>query len=348
MKESIFLTGYNQTNLQISKESKILGWMQNSKRKEIANGDYVFVYNIDNKRIECVFRIDSKSENNELIWKDEKDSNSVRYKNRWNADLISDSLDIDRSEILNYSPFNKDVNRFNLLIRNPFPNFLDDKYNDFCSFLLTKIPTKEAISTPKNNDMDMNLDAKQYFLIQVNERGSQNILENNTYRHLRWFDVPKDIDHGKVKEGDVLLVYFTRNSIKYKQSLKKIFVVNSVTGDKTTFNVKELKDLQGISLHDIKNAIEEGKISNSFNKLDQQGFNIKQISESDYNAVLSLDNDLYPSSGKHVDNNKKLTFVAKWSRQGEEKRILIVPIEHHAAIEKMKNPLKVTVEEIVE
>jgi hypothetical protein len=106
--------------------------------------------------------------------------------------------------------------------------------------------------------------------------------------------------------------------------------------------------LQGISLHDIKNAIEEGKINNSFNKLDQQGFNIKQISESDYNAVLSLDNDLYPSSRKHVDNNKKLTFVAKWSRQGEEKRILIVPIEHHAAIEKMKNPLKVTVEEIVE
>jgi len=72
LKESIFLTGYNQTNLQISKESKILGWMQNSKRKEIANGDYVFVYNMDNKRIECVFRIDSKSENNELIWKDEQ------------------------------------------------------------------------------------------------------------------------------------------------------------------------------------------------------------------------------------------------------------------------------------
>jgi hypothetical protein len=45
---------------------------------------------------------------------------------------------------------------------------------------------------------------------------------------------------------------------------------------------------------------------------------------------------------------KKMTFVAKWSRQGEEKRILIVPIEFHTAIEKMKNPLKVTVEEIIE
>lgn len=45
---------------------------------------------------------------------------------------------------------------------------------------------------------------------------------------------------------------------------------------------------------------------------------------------------------------KKLTFVARWSRQGDEKRILIVPIEHHDSIEKMKNPLKVTVEEIIE
>jgi len=305
LKESIFLTGYNQTNLQISKESKILGWMQNSKRKEIANGDYVFVYNMDNKRIECVFRIDSKSENNELIWKDEKDSNSVRYENRWNADLISDSLGIDRSEILNYSPFNKDVNRFNLLIRNPFPNFLDDKYDDFCSFLVTTIPTKESISTPKNNDMDMNLDAKQYFLIQVNERGSQNILENNTYRHLRWFDVPKDIDHGKVKEGDILLVYFARNSIKYKQCLKKVFLVDSVSGDKTTFNVKELKDLRGISLQDIKTAIDGGKIGNSFEKLGQQGFNIKQISESDYSAAISLDNNLYRSDDNNELNEKK-------------------------------------------
>ena len=45
---------------------------------------------------------------------------------------------------------------------------------------------------------------------------------------------------------------------------------------------------------------------------------------------------------------KKLEFVAKWSRQGDEKRILIVPIQHHASIEKMKNPLKVTVEEIID
>jgi hypothetical protein len=45
---------------------------------------------------------------------------------------------------------------------------------------------------------------------------------------------------------------------------------------------------------------------------------------------------------------KKLVFVARWSRQGDEKRILIVPLEFHASLEKMKNPLRVTVEEIID
>ena len=45
---------------------------------------------------------------------------------------------------------------------------------------------------------------------------------------------------------------------------------------------------------------------------------------------------------------KKITFVAKWSKQGDEKRIIIVPRESHLDIEKMKNPLKVTIEEVIE
>ena len=44
---------------------------------------------------------------------------------------------------------------------------------------------------------------------------------------------------------------------------------------------------------------------------------------------------------------KNLTFVAKHSPQGN-KIIIIVPKEHHSTIRKLKNPLKVTVEEIIE
>jgi hypothetical protein len=44
---------------------------------------------------------------------------------------------------------------------------------------------------------------------------------------------------------------------------------------------------------------------------------------------------------------KSMTFVAKYSPQGN-KMIIIVPKEHHSAIKKLKNPLKVIVEEIIE
>jgi len=43
---------------------------------------------------------------------------------------------------------------------------------------------------------------------------------------------------------------------------------------------------------------------------------------------------------------KRMEFVTKWSKQGD-KRILIIPTEHHGTIEKMKRDLKVTVEEIL-
>lgn len=48
-----------------------------------------------------------------------------------------------------------------------------------------------------------------------------------------------------------------------------------------------------------------------------------------------------------IGMGKKTTFVAPWAKQGD-KRIIIVPKNLHASIEKFKNPLKVTVEEILD
>jgi hypothetical protein len=48
-----------------------------------------------------------------------------------------------------------------------------------------------------------------------------------------------------------------------------------------------------------------------------------------------------------LEMGKKMTFVAKYSPQGN-KVIIIVPKEHHDAISKLKNPLKVLVEEIID
>jgi hypothetical protein len=44
---------------------------------------------------------------------------------------------------------------------------------------------------------------------------------------------------------------------------------------------------------------------------------------------------------------KKDNFVAKHSKLGD-KWIIIIPKEHHETIKKMKNPLKVVVEEVFE
>jgi len=43
----------------------------------------------------------------------------------------------------------------------------------------------------------------------------------------------------------------------------------------------------------------------------------------------------------------KMEFVAKYSPQGN-KMIIIVPKEHHDSIKKLKNPLHVLIEEIIE
>jgi hypothetical protein len=48
-----------------------------------------------------------------------------------------------------------------------------------------------------------------------------------------------------------------------------------------------------------------------------------------------------------LEIGKKMTFVAKYSSQGN-KVIIIVLNEHHEAISKLKNPLKVLVEEIID
>jgi len=48
-----------------------------------------------------------------------------------------------------------------------------------------------------------------------------------------------------------------------------------------------------------------------------------------------------------LDMGKKMTFVAKRSPQGN-KVIIIVPKVEHDKINKLNNPLKVTVEEIVD
>lgn len=76
-------------------------------------------------------------------------------------------------------------------------------------------------------------------------------------------------------------------------TLKKVYEVNEVSKDNIRFDVRERKNLYGIYLNEIKNAISEGKLKREpFEKISQQGFNIIQIEKEDYEQVLKLDADL--------------------------------------------------------
>ena len=41
-----------------------------------------------------------------------------------------------------------------------------------------------------------------------------------------------------------MLFYFTRDAIKYQKQLKKRYIVDSVSEDHTTFQLKEIPDLE--------------------------------------------------------------------------------------------------------
>jgi hypothetical protein len=213
---SIFISGYNRTNLQISKEKSILGWVQ--RKKELKIGDYVFIYNIDEKTIESLFEIESVSENQDPIWQDEQTTGLTKYKNRWDVKLIRDNLNISIEKIIKFNPFNGSIRNFNLIIRNPFPTLLNDKFTDLRGLLLKNSGLQDLVEKQDSESIAENLRDKniQYFLIQVSEFGSKNLVENSFYQHVNWKDTPRDIDHGKVNKGDILLIYFARNSIKYR------------------------------------------------------------------------------------------------------------------------------------
>jgi hypothetical protein len=198
------------------------------------------------------------------------------------------------NEIGKIKPYDTNLKKFTFnTIHQPYPTFLNEIFPEFTQFLLQK--SSRLNTTDKMQQGSVGKGNKtRYFLIQVGRIGSKSLIENHKYRHLDWQLTPKDSDHGKVMVDDYLLVYFARSAIKYQMNLKKIYKVTNVSSDNTLFDVKESRNLNGISLNDIKNAIDNKKLNKEiFVKLAQQGFNIKRIEKDDFDQIINLDNDLF-------------------------------------------------------
>lgn len=139
-KHSVLLTGYNHTNLEISKQGSLLGWRD--KPGTLSEGDTVFIFDTTNHKIDSCFEILSPSNNKKPTWHEETTSSSpqIIYPYRWEADLISDHLDITTDKIFEFEPFRNDKKRFSLLIRNRHTRSLNSpQYDEFRNYLLDKM-----------------------------------------------------------------------------------------------------------------------------------------------------------------------------------------------------------------
>ena len=126
------------------------------------------------------------------------------------------------------------------------------------------------------------------FLVQVSKPGSINVLKNGRYANNRWQYKPRDRDHGKVRIGDLILMYFAHGSINFKGQLRRIYRVVGVSTGNVEFAFKLEKEINPLTYKQIRRYVKEGILSKGMKNCGQMGFNIKQISREDYEKVLQI------------------------------------------------------------
>ncbi len=157
------------------------------------------------------------------------------------------------------------------------------------------------------------------FLVQVNKDGGYaNITNNRRYENNRWMEKPRDIDHGKVKVGDELVIYCTGSVPNYGQSLAFSVAVMGVSQDHVTFDLEEptwfSKPLSRQAIHDLVGL---KKLPEEFRSCGQQGFNIIQVDAAVGETIMNLvgisqTHDLKiqdPTSGTHSQGTYIHTYT---------------------------------------
>jgi hypothetical protein len=132
--------------------------------------------------------------------------------------------------------------------------------------------------------------------VQVSKRGSTNILQNSRYRNERWHSKPRDRDHGKVRPGDLLLIYFAKGSSSFKGQLRRVYRVIDVSEGNIEFELKFEKEINPLTYRQIRKYVEEGILSKEMKRCGQMGFNIKQLSEEDFEKILQISKETPPVS----------------------------------------------------
>jgi MoxR-like ATPase len=300
---SIFLTGYNDKNLEISKRLKILGWKE--RPHKLSSGDLVFVFNTTSKKIETCFEIKSESNNKNIIWYDEIESNSKRplYTYRWNSEIKYDYINITLNEISNFEPFKSNKKLFPLLIRNRFPRSINDsKYDSFRNFLLDRC-------TNNNN--------KKYLLLLQqpdskwqDEEGSKYNFGNNVPNYNIVIPGAKAVFFSYINNK---MLFFGHGSIS---SIEEIGLDgNTPSGRPILKKVAKLQNYTRVNIPELKSVLIEEKVRKlpNFNKQ----HSIREIPKDIYDMIVkeqSLEPINTTINDIMISNINNLT---KWSELDE-------------------------------
>jgi len=182
--------------------------------------------------------------------------------------------DVDSNKIkLNLEPLDENL-------KNNLIEICYEKIADWDSkWVLSESGTREKIP-----------DSAQFFLLQVNGKGSKSVLENK-YLYEKWADFEtnkRDRVYGEVKPGDVLLVYFANESAIHSKMVKMVYTVASVSNDHVELKLRPVKQLSGVHLNTVRKNREDGTLGKKFNLIGQSG-NITRIERQDYLDMLTLD-----------------------------------------------------------
>ena len=146
--------------------------------------------------------------------------------------------------------------------------------------------------------------------MQASTNGGASILNQDKYENLKWESKPRDRDHGKVKVGDILVVYFTSAVPKLKEQIRLVYEVERINNNNRTFYLKAHFEIDPLHRRDIFTLVSEKKLSNKFLRCSHQGFNINKISKEDYDTIKKYSVDKiniykFPIKYTHESLSKK-------------------------------------------
>jgi MoxR-like ATPase len=283
---SLFVTGYDDKNLQISKERGILGWANNSNY--LSEDNLVFVFNKTTLRIEVCFKIKSKSHDTSLIWADEVASNRMIYKNRWDSEILQDNLNISIEEVSKIAPFDQEP--FQGLLRGNFPMPLDtpqnkSKYSDFRKFLTSSLkPTANYWIFIVADRPEFKLEAANILQTRMNDR-FWGLNKGTPFR-------------GQLKKGDKIIFSHGAKLFIGRATLDSdSFELSTQQKDAYSHGQEFYTTEYGVALTDMESWTEGRPIENyleslSFVKKKEQypvyfQGGIKRVSKDEYEAIVA-------------------------------------------------------------